>query len=39
MGKWAIYEQRKHAWVMAHPDATPQEYEETMRAIAKALGL
>lgn len=39
MGKWAIYEQRKHAWVVAHLEATPEEYQAAMRAIAKALGI
>ena len=39
MSKWAIYEQRKHAWIQAHPEATHEEYEQAMRRIAKELGL
>lgn len=28
---WERYEQRKAAWVQAHPDATSEEYEQAGR--------
>ena len=31
MNRWPHYEQRKAAWVQAHPDATSEEYEQAAR--------
>ena len=39
MTSWYLYEARKHAWIMAHPNATPAEYEAAMLRIARELGL
>jgi len=33
------YEQLKREWVDSHPDATPEEYEKAMFAIAKKAGI
>lgn len=33
------YEAAKRAWGDAHPDATPEQYEAAMRAIAEQLGI
>ena len=33
------YETAKRAWVDSHPDATPAEHEDAMRAIAARLGV
>lgn len=33
------YERLKAAWIAAHPDATPAQYEAAMRAIARKAGL
>jgi hypothetical protein len=33
------YEVAKAAWVAAHPDATPAEYEAAMRRLARECGL
>ena len=39
MGNYTMYEAAKRAWVAAHPDATPAEYDEAKRAIAERLGV
>lgn len=31
---WREYERRKAAWIAAHPEATPRQYERAMRDIA-----
>ena len=36
---WAAYEAAKRAWVAAHPDATPEQYEAAMRALAEEMGV
>lgn len=36
---WHAYEAAKAAWIAAHPNATPAEYEAAMRRIARRLGL
>lgn len=33
------YESDKAAWLRAHPDATPDQIERAMRAIAERLGI
>jgi hypothetical protein len=33
------YEAAKAAWVAAHPDTTPAEYEAAMRRLARECGL
>jgi hypothetical protein len=33
------YEQLKAAWLSAHPNATPTEYQKAIREIAKQLGI
>lgn len=33
------YEYLKAAWIKAHPDASPEEYERAMRKLAKELGV
>lgn len=33
-----FYEQLKQAWIFAHPDATPAEYEQAIREIAREIG-
>ena len=33
------YEAAKRAWVDAHPDATPEQYDAAMREIAERLGI
>ena len=35
----ARYEQMKRQWIAAHPQATPQQYEAAMRAIARKCGV
>ena len=32
---YIAYEKAKAAWIAAHPDATPEEYEAAMRLIAR----
>jgi hypothetical protein len=32
------YEAAKQQWQQEHPEATPQEYEQAIRAIAQRLG-
>ena len=36
---YQAYEAAKRAWVAAHPDATPAQYDAAMRAIAERLGV
>ena len=36
---YAVYESAKAAWLAAHPDATPEEYEAAMRRIAAECGV
>ena len=36
---WALYERLKRDFVRQCPDATPQEYERVMRAVARAAGV
>jgi hypothetical protein len=35
----AAYEASKQAWILAHPDAPPREYEQAMRRIANECGV
>ncbi|HVB49432.1 MAG TPA: hypothetical protein VNF69_13700 [Burkholderiales bacterium] len=36
---WQLYEARKHSWSAGHPEASPAEYDRTMRRIAAQCGL
>lgn len=36
---WQTYEAAKRAWIAAHPNATPEQYDAAMRAIAKRVGV
>lgn len=36
---WQAYEAAKRAWIAAHPDATPEQYDAAMREIAARLGV
>ena len=36
---WQAYEAAKRAWIAANPNATPEQYDRAMRAIAKRLGV
>lgn len=36
---WEAYEAAKRAWIAAHPDATPAQYDAAMRAIAEQMGV
>ncbi len=36
---WQAYEAEKRAWIAAHPNAAPEQYEAAMRAIAERLGV
>lgn len=36
---YARYEAAKAEWSCCHPDATPEQYDQAMRAIAKACGV
>ena len=33
------YESLKAAWIAAHPNATPRQYQDAMRQIADRMGL
>jgi len=33
-----VYEREKAAWIAAHPEATPKEYEQAIQEIAARLG-
>ena len=35
--RWQMYEAGKKAWKLANPNATPQQYEQAMRALADKL--
>lgn len=37
--RWQAYEAAKRAWIAAHPDATPEQYDAAMRAIARRYGV
>lgn len=37
--RFAEYERRKAEWVARNPDATPQQYQQAMKRIAKELGI
>jgi hypothetical protein len=39
MDKQQRYESEKSAWLHLHPDATPEQIEAALKAIAKRLGL
>lgn len=39
MSLYQLYEADKQAWALANPNATPQEYEAAMQAIAKQAGI
>jgi hypothetical protein len=36
---WLEYEQRKQAWILAHPKSTPAEYEAAMLRLARECGV
>lgn len=36
---WQAYEAAKHAWIAANPNATPEQYDAAMRAIAERCGV
>ena len=36
---WEAYEAAKRAWIAANPNATPEQYEAAMKAIAERLGV
>jgi len=36
---YSQYEFLKQEWIKSHPDATPQQYQKAMSAIAKKLGI
>ena len=36
---WQAYEAAKRAWIDANPGATPEQYAEAMRAIARRYGV
>lgn len=36
---YAAYERMKADWILANPDATPQEYQAAMRRIARECGI
>ena len=37
--KYQMYERLKHEWAIAHPNASEQEYQSAVAAIAEELGL
>lgn len=39
MNPWQEYNRRKHEWLAANPDHTPQQLEQACQRIAKELGL
>lgn len=39
MDKYQRYESEKSTWLYLHPDATPDQVEVALKAIAKRLGL
>ena len=36
---WQAYEAAKRAWIAANPNATPEQYDAAMRAIAERHGV
>lgn len=36
---FALYEHLKAAWIAEHPGATPAQYQDAIRAIAKKCGI
>ena len=36
---WQAYEAAKRAWIAVNPNATPEQYDAAMRAIAERLGV
>jgi len=36
---WQAYEAAKRAWIAANPNATPEQYDAAMRAIAERYGV
>ena len=36
---WQAYEAAKRAWIASHPNATPEQYDAAMRAIARRYGV
>ncbi len=36
---WQAYEAAKRAWIAANPNATPEQYDAAMRAIAEMCGV
>lgn len=39
MDKYQRYEAEKNTWLHPHPDATQEQIEQALKAIAKRLGL
>jgi hypothetical protein len=39
MSKFSQYEAEKRAWLHLHPDASPEQIESALRAIARKLGV
>lgn len=36
---YAKYEQLKHEWIKLNPNATPEQYQQAMTALARKLGV
>jgi len=39
MPNFARYEQEKREWIDAHPESTPEQYQEAIRVIAARCGV
>jgi len=39
MSNFALYEHLKQAWIRANPTATPRQYEQAIRRIARRAGV
>jgi hypothetical protein len=39
MNKYQRYEMEKSTWLYLHPEATPEQTEKALKAIAKRIGL
>ena len=37
--RYRVYESEKQAWIALHPEATADEYEKAIRAIAERCGV
>jgi hypothetical protein len=37
--RWRKYEAMKQAWIAAHPNATPEQYQRAVAQIAKRCGV